>query len=63
MQEIKRGSVGSHSVENLLWKRLWTCRKTDYRITTTTMMMVMMMMMMMIMLLRYVSENCVVLVT
>jgi hypothetical protein len=26
---IKRGSARSHSVENSLWKRLWTCRKTD----------------------------------
>jgi hypothetical protein len=27
----ERGSTRSHCVENLLWKRLWTCRKTDYR--------------------------------
>jgi hypothetical protein len=27
----KRGSTRSHSVENSLWKRIWTCRKTDYR--------------------------------
>jgi hypothetical protein len=24
------GSSGSHYVETSLWKRLWTCRKTDY---------------------------------
>jgi hypothetical protein len=24
------GSSGSHYVESWLWKRLWTCRKTDY---------------------------------
>jgi hypothetical protein len=29
--EIKRGSTRSHCVENSLWKRLRTCRKTDYR--------------------------------
>jgi hypothetical protein len=28
--EIERGSTRSHPVENSLWKRLWTCRKTDY---------------------------------
>jgi hypothetical protein len=26
--EVKRRSTGSHSMENWLWKRLWTCRKT-----------------------------------
>ena len=26
----ERGSPGSHYVESLLWKRLWTCRQTDY---------------------------------
>jgi hypothetical protein len=25
-----RGSSGSHYVESSLWKRLWTCSKTDY---------------------------------
>jgi hypothetical protein len=25
------GSSGSQSLEYWLWKRLWTCRKTDYR--------------------------------
>jgi hypothetical protein len=29
--EIERGSTRSHPVENPLWKRLRTCRKTDYR--------------------------------
>jgi hypothetical protein len=24
------GSSRSHFVESWLWKRLWTCRKTDY---------------------------------
>jgi hypothetical protein len=24
------GSSGLHYVESFLWKRLWTCRKTDY---------------------------------
>jgi hypothetical protein len=28
----KRDHAGSHSVENSLWKRLWTCRKTDCRL-------------------------------
>jgi hypothetical protein len=29
--EIERVSTRLRSAENLLWKRLWTCRKTDYR--------------------------------
>jgi len=29
--ETERGSTRSHSVENSLWKKLWTCRKTEYR--------------------------------
>jgi hypothetical protein len=29
--EVGRGSTRSHPVENSLWKRLRTCRKTDYR--------------------------------
>jgi hypothetical protein len=29
--EIERGSTRSHLVEISLWKRLRTCRKTDYR--------------------------------
>ena len=28
---IEREGTRSHSVEKLLWKRLWTCRKKDYR--------------------------------
>jgi len=28
--EVERGSSGSHSVKNSLWKRLWTSHKTDY---------------------------------
>jgi hypothetical protein len=28
--EIERENTISHSVENSLWKRLWTCGKTDY---------------------------------
>jgi hypothetical protein len=27
---FKGGSSGSHCTESSLWKRLWTCRKTDY---------------------------------
>jgi hypothetical protein len=29
--EIERVNITLHSVENALWKRPWTCRKTDYR--------------------------------
>jgi hypothetical protein len=29
--EIERESIRCRSVNNLLWKRLWTCHKTDYR--------------------------------
>ena len=32
--EIERGSTRSRSVENSLWKSLWTCRKTDYVVDT-----------------------------
>jgi hypothetical protein len=28
---FERGSSGSHYVESSRWKRLWTCRKTDYK--------------------------------
>ena len=28
---IWRGSTTTHSLENLLWNRLWTCHKTDYK--------------------------------
>jgi hypothetical protein len=27
---FEKGSSGSHYVESSLWKRLWTCHKTDY---------------------------------
>jgi hypothetical protein len=29
--KLKTGSTRSHPVENQLWKKLWTCRKTDNR--------------------------------
>jgi len=29
--KIERGFIRSYSVDNLLWKRLWTCNKTDNR--------------------------------
>jgi len=28
--ETERGSTRLHSVENSLWKRLWTCCKMDH---------------------------------
>jgi hypothetical protein len=31
MLEIEKGSTRSHALANLLCKKLWTCRKTDYR--------------------------------
>ena len=31
--EIEKGSTISHCVENWLWKRLRTCRKTDLGMT------------------------------
>jgi hypothetical protein len=31
IMEIERGSSRSHSLENSIWKKLWTCRKTNYR--------------------------------
>jgi hypothetical protein len=27
--KVEGGSSGSHSSENSVWKRLWTCRETD----------------------------------
>ena len=33
--EIEKGSTRSLSVENSLWKGLWTCRETDYRMKMT----------------------------
>ena len=32
MLEIEKASTGSHSVDDSIWKRLWTCRKKDYRV-------------------------------
>ena len=29
---LEKGSVRLRCVENSLWKRLWTCHKTDYRV-------------------------------
>jgi len=29
MLEFQKGSPTSHSVHNSLWKRVWTCHKTD----------------------------------
>jgi len=38
--EVKRGRTRSLSVENLFWKRLWTCSKTCCRtIVVITLMM------------------------
>jgi hypothetical protein len=34
MQETERGSPTLQSVDNSLWKRLWTCHETDYRMMT-----------------------------
>jgi hypothetical protein len=28
--EAERGNTRSHSVENLLWRRLWSCHKAGY---------------------------------
>ena len=36
MLEVERGSTRSHTLEKSLWKKLWTCRKTDYGMMTTT---------------------------
>jgi len=33
--QIERGSTGSHSVENTLWKGLRTCRKADNSLSCT----------------------------
>ena len=32
MLATERGNTRLHCVENSLWKMLWTCCKTDYRI-------------------------------
>jgi hypothetical protein len=34
--KIQTGSTRSHTAENLLWNRLWTCLKTDYRMNEYT---------------------------
>jgi hypothetical protein len=39
--EIERGSTISYAVENSLWKRLRTCRKTDYRMNESTLHVIM----------------------
>jgi hypothetical protein len=31
-KRLLRGSIISHSVDNSLWKKLWTCRKTGYEV-------------------------------
>jgi len=31
MLQNERGSARTHPVENSLWKRLWTCSKTEHR--------------------------------
>jgi hypothetical protein len=31
-REIERGNTRSHCVEKWLWKNLYTCLKTDYRV-------------------------------
>ena len=35
--EIERGSTRLHTVENSLWKRLWTCHNTEYVIVCVCM--------------------------
>jgi len=40
--ETEKGSTRSHSVENSLWERLWTCN-TDYGMTIMIMIMIMIM--------------------
>jgi len=36
MLEIERGNTRSRSVENTHWKRLWTCRTTEYIVNHTS---------------------------
>jgi hypothetical protein len=36
--ETERGRTRSHSVDNPLWKRVWTCCKTGYVMTMSMMM-------------------------
>jgi hypothetical protein len=33
--EIEGGSTRSHSLENLVWKKLWTCRNMEYGMMVT----------------------------
>jgi maltodextrin utilization protein YvdJ len=47
--QIEKESTRSHSVEYLLWKRLWTYHKKGHRMMMMMMMILMMMMMMMMM--------------
>jgi hypothetical protein len=37
--EVERGSSRSLSVENVIWKRLWTCSETYYGKTVVIMLM------------------------
>jgi len=30
--QIERGNTRTHPEENSLWKRLWTCSKTEHRV-------------------------------
>ena len=52
---IERGSTRSHSVENSLWKMLWSCSNTDKRMMM--MMMMLITMVMMTMMKFYSSQN------
>jgi hypothetical protein len=36
IHSFERGSSGLYYVESLLWKRLWTCHKTDYQMNEYT---------------------------
>jgi len=45
MLETERRNTRSHYIENSLWKKLWTCRKTDYVVVVVVMMMIMMIIM------------------
>ena len=50
---IERCRIRSLCLEISLWKKLWTCRKTDY---VMMMMMMMMMMMIMMMMMLMITE-------
>jgi hypothetical protein len=48
----------AHSVENSLWKRLWTCGKTDYLLQQLLLLKLMMMMVMtMIMIMIFIDPQ------